>query len=82
MGVASFQGVQPENLLTNLSLRRLGIFFMIVLEYRITGVSDFIHRPDFNNYKKKELTRRFGNLICFRPQVRGDTCCVGSLRTS
>jgi hypothetical protein len=20
---------------------------------RITGVSDFIHRPDFNNYKKK-----------------------------
>jgi hypothetical protein len=20
----------------------------------ITGVSDFIHRPDFNNYKKKE----------------------------
>jgi hypothetical protein len=21
--------------------------------YRITGVSDFIHRPDFNNYKKK-----------------------------
>jgi hypothetical protein len=28
--------------------------------HRITGVSDFIHRPDFNNYKKKE-TRRFGN---------------------
>jgi hypothetical protein len=23
--------------------------------YRITGVSDFIHRPDFNNYKKKDL---------------------------
>jgi hypothetical protein len=30
---------------------------------RITGVSDFIHRPDFNNYKKKEQTRRFGNWI-------------------
>jgi hypothetical protein len=36
---------------------------------RITGVSDFIHRPDFNNYKKKEQTRRFGNWICFRPHV-------------
>jgi hypothetical protein len=23
------------------------------LFYRITGVSDFIHRPDFNNYRKK-----------------------------
>jgi hypothetical protein len=29
--------------------------------FRITGVSDFIHRPDSNNYKKKEQTRRFGN---------------------
>jgi hypothetical protein len=35
----------------------------------ITGVSDFIHRPDFNNYKKKEQTRRFGNWMYFRPQV-------------
>jgi hypothetical protein len=49
-------------------------------EHRITGVSDFIHRRDFNNYKKKEQTRRFGNWICFRPQVRGDTYSVGSLR--
>jgi hypothetical protein len=24
-----------------------------VIIFRITGVSDFIHRPDFNNYKKK-----------------------------
>jgi hypothetical protein len=31
------------------------------LMFRITGVSDFIHRPDFNNYKKKGQTRRFGN---------------------
>jgi hypothetical protein len=23
------------------------------MRHRITGVSDFIHRPDFNNYKKK-----------------------------
>jgi hypothetical protein len=45
---------------------------------RITGVSDFIHRPDFNNYKKKEQTRRFGDWICFRPQERGDTYSVGS----
>jgi hypothetical protein len=26
----------------------------INITHRITGVSDFIHRPDFNNYKKKE----------------------------
>jgi hypothetical protein len=25
----------------------------LTVSYRITGVSDFIHRPDFNNYKKK-----------------------------
>jgi hypothetical protein len=37
-----------------------------------TGVSDFIHHPDFNNYKKKEQTRRFGNWISFRPQVTDD----------
>jgi hypothetical protein len=24
-----------------------------LLRIGITGVSDFIHRPDFNNYKKK-----------------------------
>jgi hypothetical protein len=50
---------------------------------RIAGVLDFIHRPDFNSYKKKEeQTRRFRNWICFRPQVRGDTYSVGSLRKS
>jgi hypothetical protein len=26
---------------------------MKLLSHRITGVSDFIHLPDFNNYKKK-----------------------------
>jgi hypothetical protein len=26
--------------------------FLIFTTYRITGVSDFIHRPDFNNYKE------------------------------
>jgi hypothetical protein len=40
------------------------------ISHRIAGVLDFIHRPDFNSYKKKEeQTRRFGNWICFRPQV-------------
>jgi hypothetical protein len=34
--------------------------------------SDFAHRPE----------TRFGNWICFRPQVRGDTYSVGSLRRS
>jgi hypothetical protein len=27
--------------------------------------------------KKKIKTQRFGNWICFRPQVSGDTCFVG-----
>jgi hypothetical protein len=36
-------------------------FWRWCITHRITGVSDFIHRPDFNNYKKKEQTRRFGN---------------------
>jgi hypothetical protein len=31
---------------------------------------------------KNEKTRRFGNWICFRPQVREDTYSVGSLRKS
>jgi hypothetical protein len=29
-----------------------------------------------------EKTQRFGNWICFRPQVREDTYSVGSLRKS
>jgi hypothetical protein len=51
---------------------------------RITGFSDFVHRPDSKliRRRKKEKTRRFGNWICFRPQVRGDTYSVGSLRKS
>jgi hypothetical protein len=32
----------------------------------ISGFLDFIHRPVF------EGTRRFGNWICFRPQVKGE----------
>jgi hypothetical protein len=45
------------------------------ITHRITGFSDFVHRPDSNKLKekKKRKTRRFGNWICFRPQVRGDT---------
>jgi hypothetical protein len=30
-----------------------------IFSHRITGVSDFIHRLDFNNYKKKEQNRGF-----------------------
>jgi hypothetical protein len=51
------------------------------LSYRIAGVLEFIHHPDFNSYKKKEQ-QTLGNWICFRPQVRGDTYSVGSLRKS
>jgi hypothetical protein len=42
-----------------------------------TGFSEFVHRPD-----SKLLKTRFGNCICFRPQVREDTYSVGSLRKS
>jgi hypothetical protein len=45
---------------------------------RDTGFSDFVHRPDSKLLK----TQRFGNWICFRPQVREDTYSVGSLRNS
>jgi hypothetical protein len=57
-------------------------FWRWCITHRIAGVLDFIHHLDFNSYKKKEQTRRFGNWICFRPQVRGDTYSVGSLRKS
>jgi hypothetical protein len=69
-------------LLNSLPITSTGSFHVLFVEpveggelfLRITGVSDFIHRPDSNNYKKKEeQTRRFGNWICFRPQMRGDT---------
>jgi hypothetical protein len=45
----------------------------------ISGFLDFIHRPVF------EGIRRFGNWICFCPQVKGgeeDTYSVGPLRKS
>jgi hypothetical protein len=45
---------------------------------RDTGFSDFVHRPDSKLLK----TQRFGNWICFRPQVSEDTYSVGSLRKS
>jgi hypothetical protein len=34
--------------------------------YRVTGFSDFFHRPVFLGLE----TRRFGNWICFRHQVK------------
>jgi hypothetical protein len=50
-----------------------------VISQGISGFLDLIHRPAF------EGTRRFGNWICFRPQVKGreeDTYSVGPLRKS
>jgi hypothetical protein len=59
------------------------MLFHIKLFWDALSPLDFIHHPDFNSYKKKEeQTRRFGNWICFRPQVRGDTYSVGSLSKS
>jgi hypothetical protein len=74
-----------------LDLKHKNIFILLLriekknlyISHRIAGVLDFIHRPDFNSKKKKEeQTRRFGNWICFRPHVRGDTYSVGSVRKS
>jgi hypothetical protein len=39
-----------------------------------------LENANLNHCTRK--TRRFGNRICFRPQVRGDTYSVGSLRES
>jgi hypothetical protein len=43
-------------------------FWRWCIAHKITGFSDFVHRPDSKQLKEK--TRRFGNWICFRPQVR------------
>jgi hypothetical protein len=45
--------------------------------FRNIGFSDSIHRRGIKNKLRK--TRRFGNWICFRPQVREKTYSVGSL---
>jgi hypothetical protein len=72
-----------SNLLSGCTETNISIREKQSILYRIAGVLDFIHRPDFTSYKKKEESkRRFGNWICFRPQVRGDTYSVGSLRKS
>jgi hypothetical protein len=36
------------------------------MAHRIIGISDFFHRPVFLGVE----TRRFGNWICFHPQVK------------
>jgi hypothetical protein len=43
-------------------------------EFKITGLLDSVHRPDSNS--------DFSETGCFRPQLREDTCSVGSLRKS
>jgi hypothetical protein len=53
-------------------------FWRWCITRRETGFSDFVHRPDSKLLK----TQRFGDWICFRPQVREDTYSVGSLRKS
>jgi hypothetical protein len=75
--VTSISEIRKRTKLGNVSIG----FWRWCITHWITGVSDFIHRPDSNNYKKEEeQTWRFGNWICFRPQVRGDTYSVGSLQ--
>jgi hypothetical protein len=34
-------------------------FWWWCITHRIAGVLDFVHRPDFNSYKKNEQTQRF-----------------------
>jgi hypothetical protein len=45
--------------------------------FRDIGVSDFIHRSGIKIQNKE--TRRFGNWICFRPQVREKPILLGPL---
>jgi hypothetical protein len=63
-----------------LNLRRITHQSYIISLHRITGVLDFFHYPVFLRVE----TRRFGNWICFRPQVRvgEETYSVGPLRKS
>jgi hypothetical protein len=55
-------------------------FWRWCIAYRVTVFLDFFHRPVFLGVE----IRRFGNWICFRPQVKGgrgeDTNAVGPLR--
>jgi hypothetical protein len=49
----------------------------IICTFRDIGFSDFIHRPGIKKQTKE--TRRFGNWICFRPQVRERLILLGPL---
>jgi hypothetical protein len=54
---------------------------LYLLGHIITGFLDFCHRPMYLGVE----TRRFGNWICFRPQVKRegeDTYSVETLRKS
>jgi hypothetical protein len=46
--------------------------------FRNIEFSDYIHRPGIKN-KQTKGTRRFGNWICFRPQVRENPILLGPL---
>jgi hypothetical protein len=48
----------------------------IITKHGVTGILDTFHRAVFLGVE----TRRFGNWICFGPQVKGreDTYSVGS----
>jgi hypothetical protein len=46
-------------------------FWRWCITHRITGVSDFIHCPDFNNYKKKETNTTFRKLDLFPSSGEG-----------
>jgi hypothetical protein len=48
----------------------------MVFNINYYSVLDFVPRPVLKNYK----TISFINWVCFRPQVKRERHCVGSLR--
>jgi hypothetical protein len=50
-------------------------FWRWCIAHRIIGFLDLFHRPVFYGME----TRRFGNWICFRPQLRGEDTQLGPL---
>jgi hypothetical protein len=59
---------QIRNIRTNKIKNMYHIFTgLFILTHRVTGFLDFLYRLVFMGVE----TRRFGNFICFRPQVKG-----------
>jgi hypothetical protein len=62
---------QPPTVITGQVVTKECLLVNLII-HRDIGFSDFVHRPDFSQITMKK-TQRFGNWICFRPQVREDT---------